>query len=237
MKTVLLLGANSDVAKACILQYHALGYNIIAASRSTVLLEHFKNDHQLDNLHVIYFDALDYASHPSFYKRLETLPHLVIYAAGYLVNNETAIADFEKAFTMMQTNYCGALSILNIIANDVENAHLERIVGISSLSGVRGRKSNYIYGTTKAAFTHYLEGLRQALAERNILVQVVISGYIRTKINKGLQLNESLLLEPEFVASKIVKAHKGFKIVPGFKWKIIHQIIRFLPEQLLAKLP
>lgn len=160
-----------------------------------------------------------------------------MYAAGVLVDNEEVIANFEKGFTMMQTNYCGALSILNIIANDTSNLDLERIIGISSLSGTRGRKSNYIYGSTKAGFSHYLEGLRQALHSRSITVNVITSGYIRTKINKGLQLNESLIMEPEFVATKIVNAGKQFNIVPGLKWKIINTILKLLPEFLVSKLP
>jgi NADP-dependent 3-hydroxy acid dehydrogenase YdfG len=67
---------------------------------------------------------------------------------------------------MMEVNYMGGVSILNIIAMDESNKNLERIIGLSSLSGVRGRKSNFVYGSTKAAFTQYLAGLRQELASR-----------------------------------------------------------------------
>ena len=237
MKTVLLLGANSDVAKACLIQYHEKGYKIITASRNIAELTNLKESLNLNEVEILHFDALDYASHSNFYNNLINKPHIVVYAAGYLVDNTTAINDFEKNMTMMQTNYCSALSILNIIANDIHNNKLERIIGISSLSATRGRKSNYIYGSTKAAFTHYLEGLRQELKIRNIIVNVITSGYIRTKINAGLALNESLIMEPEFVANKIVNAGNSFEIVPGFKWKIIHFILKLLPESLVAKLP
>jgi hypothetical protein len=53
----------------------------------------------------------------------------------------------------------------------------------------------------------------------------------------GLDLPESLLLEPEFVARQIVNAKNAFVIVPGFKWKIIYQILKLLPESLVARLP
>lgn len=237
MKTVLLLGANSDVAKACIKQYHDKGYKIIAASRNTAELTSYKDALNLNELEILHFDALDYASHSNFYNNLTNKPHIVVYAAGYLVDNITAINNFDKNMIMMQTNYCGALSILNIIAKDTHNNNLERIIGISSLSATRGRKSNYIYGSTKAAFTNYLEGLRQELTSRNIIVNVITSGYIRTKINAGLTLNESLIMEPEYVAYKIVNAGNSFEIVPGFKWKLIHFILKHLPESLVAKLP
>ena len=105
------------------------------------------------------------------------------------------------------------------------------------MSGVRGRKSNFIYGSTKAAFTQYLAGLRQELAERKIIVNVLVIGYINTKINEGLELNQSLIMEPDYVAKFVVNAGNSFTIVPNWKWKIIYFILKILPESLVAKLP
>lgn len=236
-KTVLILGANSDVAKQAIRLYVDKGFNVIAASRNTEALSQFVEAVDKGRVEVRHFDAIDFNSHPRFYAELPAKPHIVVYAAGFLKSNEEAIANWEDSYQMMNVNYSGAVSILNLIAMDKNNPNLERIIGISSLSGVRGRKSNFIYGSTKSAFTQYLAGLRQHLSDRNITVNVVISGYIRTKINAGLELSESLMLEPDFVAEKIVNAGSGFAIVPGFKWKIIYQILKALPESLVAKLP
>ncbi|MBH1960932.1 MAG: SDR family NAD(P)-dependent oxidoreductase [Flavobacteriia bacterium] len=237
-KTVLILGANSDVAKQCILQYTAKGYTVFAASRDLLALENFITKNHLENsVQVIFFDAADFSSHQKFYEYLPVKPHIVIYAAGFLRQNEQACKNFNDAFEMMKVNYAGAVSVLNIIANDLSNTNLERIIGLSSLSGVRGRKSNYIYGSTKAAFTTYLSGLRQDLSSRNITVNVLISGYIRTKINVGLNLNESLIMEPDYVAKHIVNAGDSFTIVPNWKWKIIYWILKISPEFLVAKLP
>ncbi|MGE6396541.1 SDR family NAD(P)-dependent oxidoreductase [Chryseobacterium scophthalmum] len=237
-KTVLILGANSDVAKQCIKQYVAKGFSIIAASRNTHSLENFIQQNNLNSkVSVLSFDAEDFDSHQKFYDQLPTKPHIVIYAAGFLVDNEKALSDFKGAQQMMTVNYMGAVSILNIIAMDKSNKNLERIIGLSSLSGVRGRKSNFVYGSTKAAFTTYLAGLRQELVPKNIIVNVLISGYINTKINAGLELNKNLLMEPDYVAKHIVNAGNSFTIVPNFKWKLIYLILKILPESLVAKLP
>ncbi len=236
-KTVLILGANSDVAKQFILQYVEKGFAIIAASRSIDSLKEFVNKNNLSKVSVLYFDASDFDSHQKFYDELPTKPHLVVYAAGFLVDNEKALSNFQGAQQMMTVNYMGAVSVLNIIAMDQSNKNLERIIGLSSLSGVRGRKSNFVYGSTKAAFTTYLAGLRQELAQRNIKVNVLVSGYINTKINAGLDLNKNLLMEPDYVAKHIVNAGNSFTIVPNFKWKLIYIILKILPESLVAKLP
>ncbi|KAA2242973.1 SDR family NAD(P)-dependent oxidoreductase [Chitinophaga agrisoli] len=238
-KTVLVLGANSDVAKAAILQYLAKGYRVIAASRSTGELHAFVQAQvpEKDRVTVCYFDAADCSSHAGFYTALPEKPHIVVYAAGYLKNNEAALLDFEGSFRMMQVHYAGAVSILNIIAMDKDNDRLERIIGLSSLSGVRGRKSNFIYGSTKAAFTQYLAGLRQYLFSRRITVNVIVAGYIRSKMTAGLDLPESLMLEPAFIARAVVNAGTAFTIVPGFKWKLIYTALKWMPEKLVAKLP
>lgn len=238
-KTVLILGANSDVAKQCIIQYLEKGFSVIAASRNTQSLEDFIAANHLNSskITVLYFDAADFDSHQTFYNKLPVKPHIAVYAAGFLVDNEKALRDFKGTQQMMVTNYMGAVSILNLIAMDGTNKNLERIIGLSSLSGVRGRKSNFVYGSTKAAFTQYLAGLRQELASRKIKVNVLVIGYIRTKINEGLELNESLIMEPDYVAEFIVNAGHSFSIVPNFKWKIIYHILKILPESLVAKLP
>lgn len=237
-KTVLILGANSDVAKECIKQYVKKGFFVIAASRNMDSLRDLAAENRFDSkVTILYFDSVDFDSHRKFYDELPVKPQIVVYAAGFLVDNQKALTDFKGAQQMMLVNYMGAVSILNIIATDIDNKNLERIIGLSSLSGVRGRKSNFVYGSTKVAFTTYLAGLRQELASRNIKVNALVIGYIRTKINKGLQLNESLIMEPDYVAKFIVNAGNSFTIVPNFKWKMIYLVLKMLPENLVAKLP
>ena len=238
-KSVLILGANSDVAKECAKLYLQKNFRVMMASRNLESMEKFIKENHLnaDQMDLLYFDAVDFASHQKFYSELPFKPNIVLYSAGFLVQNEDAFQDFDKTLQMMHTNYSGAVSILNIIAMDKTNKNLERIVGLSSLSGVRGRKSNFVYGSTKSAFTTYLAGLRQELSPRNIKVNVFVLGYIRSKINEGLQLNESLMMEPDYVAKKIVNVGNSFVNVPNFKWKAIYNILKILPESLVAKLP
>lgn len=238
-KAVLILGANSEVAKQCTLRYVKEGFTVMACSRNLTELQDFLDSHGGLNSRVSlhYFDACDFELHQSFYHSLPTKPSIVLYAAGFLAQNAAASSDFSQMKQMADVNYLGAVSILNTVVGDFENRSLKRIVGISSLSGVRGRKSNFMYGSTKAAFTQYLAGLRQNLSSRKITVNVVVSGYIDTKINNGLALNKSLLMTPAFVADHIVSAGKKFEIIPGYKWKLIAFILKILPEKLVAKMP
>lgn len=239
MKTVLILGANSDVAKEAMQLYVEKGYQVIAASRSLSEIDVFTAARGLpaEKITTRYFDATAFGDHGAFYAALPAKPHIVLYAAGFQVTNDQALVDWPGSYRMINTHYAGAVSILNLIVTDSDNRHLEKIIGLSSLSGVRGRKSNFVYGSTKAAFTTYLAGLRQYLFPRKVTVNAIVAGYIRSKMTAGLDLPESLLLEPVDIARAILNAGSRFVLVPGWKWKIIYQVLRLLPENLVSKLP
>jgi decaprenylphospho-beta-D-erythro-pentofuranosid-2-ulose 2-reductase len=239
MKTVLILGANSDVAKECIKLYIKKGYYVIAASRSTEELKTFAIVNAIpdEKIAIRYFDATAFDTHDDFYRLLPAKPHIVLYAAGFQVTNDQALTDWDDSYRMIRVLYAGAVSILNRIVMDKDNPDLQRIIGLSSLSGVRGRKSNFIYGSTKAAFTTYLAGLRQYLFPRRIIVNAIVAGYINTKLTAHLNLPKHLLLQPAFIAQVIINAGNRFIIVPGWKWKLIYRVLKSLPESLVAKLP
>ncbi len=69
-KTVLILGANSDVAKECILLYTRRNYSVIAASRNTTALKTFAETNGIPDirLDIRYFDATAFDTHEAFYR-------------------------------------------------------------------------------------------------------------------------------------------------------------------------
>lgn len=219
--------------------YVLRGDHVIAASRNTDALQEFVSQNGLprQKVDIRHWDAVDFDSHRPFYDTLPAKPQIVIYAAGYLVHQAEAMVNWPQTYQMMNVHYAGAVSMLNIVVGDAFNPHLEQIIGLSSLSGVRGRKSNFVYGSTKAAFTTYLAGLRQQLSPRKVRVNAIVAGYIRSKMTAGLNLPESLMLEPAFIARASVSAGRRFVSVPGWKWKIIYRVLKALPEGWVARLP
>ncbi len=96
-KTVLILGANSDVAKSAIKLYVGKGYKVVAASRNTDELKAFalKELPPATRMEILYFDAADFGSHQKFSSELSEKQHIVVYAAGLLQTNEIALQDWE----------------------------------------------------------------------------------------------------------------------------------------------
>ena len=242
MKYLLLIGSNSDVGQACAKKYGENGYNIYLATRT---IDEYQKRLASDlmirygiiaqNLH---FDATIYASHNAFYESLEEKPEIVISVFGYLGNHEKALVDFNEAYQIIAANFLGNVSVLNIVANDMEKRKQGTIICVSSVAGERGRKSNYIYGSAKAGLTAYLSGLRNRLYESNVHVSTIIPGFIRTKMIPGLKTPGPITAQPVQLADAIWKAHKKRKDVVYVLpiWQIIMLIIKIIPEKIYKKM-
>ena len=235
MDYILIIGAKSDIAKAIAKKYAENGYNLFLAARESGELQEFANDIQIrtqKKVKCLELDILDYASHPIFYNALEEKPIGVISVVGYLGEQEKAQNNFEETKKIIDTNFTGVVSILNVVANDFENNKKGFIVGISSVAGDRGRKSNFIYGAAKAAFTTYLSGLRNRLYSANVHVMTVKPGFVATKMTEGLNLPKKLTAQPEEVANDIFNAQQKCKNILYTKWfwKWMMLIIKHIPE-------
>ena len=235
MSYVLIIGAKSDIAKATAREYAKHSYDLYLAARNSSELEEFSKDIMVRSqrtVKLLELDILDYKSHQSFYDQLEEKPLGVISAIGYLGEQEKAQSDFEEAQRIIDTNYTGVVSLFNIVANDFENRRSGFIVGISSVAGDRGRKSNYIYGSAKAALTAYLSGLRNKLYDAQVHVLTVKPGFVATKMTEDMNLPEKLTAQPEAVAEDIYNAQQKNKNVLYTKWiwKWVMLIIRNIPE-------
>lgn len=237
---LLVLGANSDMAIATAKRYAKSGYKLYLASRNMVECEKTAADIRLRyqvEVQALKFDAQNFTTHADFYAGLQVKPQGVVVAFGFMAEQEQAQVDFSLAKAMIDTNYTGSVSILEIIASDFEQCQFGFIVGISSVAGDRGRMSNYIYGSTKAAFTTYLAGLRHRLIKSNVTVLTVKPGFVATKMTAELDLPAKLTAQPEQVADAIFKAVEKKKSTIYVKpiWWLIMLIIVHLPNFIFHK--
>ncbi len=241
MSFVLIVGANSDIAKACAREYAKNGYDLYLASRESNRLDSFKKDLEVRTGRVIKLfdlDILNFDSHQAFWDSLDEKPLGVISAVGYLGNQKRAQSDFGEAKKIIDTNYTGVVSLFNIIADDFEARRSGFIVGISSVAGDRGRKSNYIYGSSKAALSAYLSGLRNRLYEAQVQVVTVKPGFVATKMTESMDLPEKFTAQADEVARDIFNAQQKGKDILYTKWiwRYIMLIIRMIPEWQFKKM-
>ena len=241
MPDILILGANSDIAKACARKYAANDFSVWLAGRNIELLNVESKDIEIRYgvmAKVLYFDALDFKSHRQFVEELPFIPDVVLLAFGYLGDQLVAENNLDEMLRIVQSNYTGAVSVLNELSTVLEKNKNGTIIGISSIAGNRGKKSNYIYGSSKAGFTAFLSGLRNRLYESGVHVLTVLPGYVNTKMITGKTFPKPLVAEPEQVAAAIFSAARKRKNILYAKsvWRYIMLIISHIPEFIYKKL-
>lgn len=242
MKSCLILGSNSDLGQAIAYVFAQNGYHIFLATRK---IDDYQKRLKADlsirystNVSHIQFDGTNYKEHSKIIASFDSIPQVVISVFGYLGDHELAITNFDEAHNIINSNYTGHVSFLNLYAQKLKHIKKGTIIGISSVAGERGRQSNYIYGSAKAGFSTYLSGLRNELYHYNIHVVTVKPGFVNTKMINGLNTPKILTAKPKKVALKIFKAHKRKKniiyVLPI--WRMIMFIIKNIPEFIFKKL-
>lgn len=241
MSSILILGAMSDVAQALAHEYAKNGYEIILAARKIDRLEPLRKDLEIRynvKAFTYEFDALNFGSHLDFYKNLKHDPTVIACVFGYLGDTTMGLTDWQEAEQILNVNYTGAVSILNVVATEMMNRKQGTIIGISSVAGERGRQSNFLYGSAKAGFTAYLSGLRNKCFHSGVHVMTVKPGFIKTSMTQGMPLNPKLTATPQKIASDIYKAANKKKNVlfSLWIWKYIMMIITSIPEGMFKKM-
>lgn len=236
-KSVLVLGATSDIGLAIAKFYNQKGSSVMLAARNTAALASSIKDFAGDvSTHA--FEASDYASHKKFFSSLPALPDVTVCVFGYLGDQAKAETNWDEARQIIDSNYTGCVSILNIVAEAYVKNGSGTVVGISSVAGDRGRQSNYMYGSAKAGFTAYLSGLRNRLFKKGINVITVKPGFVKTKMTAGLKLPPGLTAQPVQVAKRVGSAVSSGKSVVYVLpiWALIMLVIRCIPEFIFKRM-
>lgn len=241
MDYVLIVGAKSDTAKALAREYARHGYGLYLAARNSNELADFVSDLDIRYKAVakcVDFDIIDFSSHENFYQSLDIKPAGIIITVGYLGDQISSQDHFDETKRVINTNYTGIVSLLNIVANDFEKRNSGFIVGLSSVAGDRGRKSNYIYGSAKAGLTAYLSGLRNRLFSTNVHVMTVKPGFMNTRMTAGMDLPSSLTVQPDYAARQIFNAQQKNKntIYVKWIWRWIMLVIKHIPEFIFKRM-
>jgi len=241
MSKVLIIGAKSDIAKATAKEFAKNGYELVLAGRAINELKEFKKDIEIryqKGVELKEFDITLYDTHKEFWDEIKDDIDGVIVVSGVMYDQEEAQQEWEKSFDTISVNYTGAVSILNLVANDFEKRKRGFIIGVSSVAGDRGRKTNYIYGSAKAAFSSYLSGLRNRLFEAGVDVMTVKPGFVATKMTAHLDLPQKLTASTEEVAKGIYKGLEKKRDIIYIKpvWRAIMCIILHIPEKIFKRL-
>jgi decaprenylphospho-beta-D-erythro-pentofuranosid-2-ulose 2-reductase len=244
VQSVLVLGGGSDIAQATLRELvKSRTRTIVLAARDPGALEPAAAELRAAGATVatLSFDARDTASHEAFvdgvFQRFGDID-VALLAFGVLGDQEEAEHDGRAAVDIAEVNYVGSVSVAVPIAQRMRTQGHGTIVALSSVAGERARRSNFVYGSSKAGMDAFFQGLGDSLVGTGVKVMIVRPGFVHTKMTEGMDA-APLSTTPDAVADAIVHGlARGRETV----WvpstlRYVMSMLRHVPRPVFRKLP
>ena len=243
-QSLLLLGGTSDIAVAVAHAYarRTDGLRVVVAARPSGRRD--ETVHELRSagctVDAVDLDARAPATHADAVAAAAADADIdvAVVAYGVLGDNERAWTDAAAGLELAEVNYVGPVVAGIELAGQVKRQGHGVIVALSSVAGERPRRSNFVYGSTKAGFDAFYTGLGEALREYGGHVVVVRPGFVRTKMTHGRK-PAPLATDPDAVAAAVVDAvdaRKDQVWVPA-ALRPVMSVLRHLPRPIFRRLP
>jgi decaprenylphospho-beta-D-erythro-pentofuranosid-2-ulose 2-reductase len=246
VQSVLVLGGRSEIALATVRRLVAgRTRTVVLAARKPSPTDDAVSSSLLaagaETVAWVDFDATATAEHAALVEEVFEKYgdfDVVLLAFGVLGDQSVAEHDAGAATAIATANYVGPISVAIPLAERMRTQGHGRIVAISSVAGERARRSNFVYGSSKAGFDAFFQGLGDALAGSGVGVLVVRPGFVTTKMTAGMKA-APLAVDADTVAAAIVEGLRRDREViwvPGaLRW--VMSVLRHLPRPIFRRLP
>ncbi|MDM8566186.1 SDR family oxidoreductase [Candidatus Halobeggiatoa sp. HSG11] len=243
MRKVLIIGATSAIAQETAKIYAQQQDALFLVGRDAEKLEVIAADLKVRGASKIDYTSLDLNKcerHQDMLQQADSYLEgidVVLIAYGTLDDQKECEQEYSKTKRSLHTNFLSVVSLLTLLANMMEPQNYGCIAVITSVAGVRGRQSNYVYGAAKGALSIFLQGLRNRLQPANISVLDVKPGFVDTPMTAEFKKG-ALWAKPEDIAKGIYKGiekRKDVVYLPWFWWPIM-TIISYIPEPIFKRM-
>lgn len=222
MTYALITGGSRGIGRAICCQLANMGYNIlvnykgnrVAAEETVQLVTALGLQAEALAFDVADADAVRavlgawQAAHPE--DKIEVL----VNNAG--IREDTLMMSMTDAQwnSVLDTSLGGMYTVTKQVLNNMLLARFGRIVNIVSLSGLKGMPGQVNYSAAKAGMIGATKALAQEIAKRNITVNAVAPGFIKTDMTEELNEKELAKLIPaqRFGTAEEVAAVVGFLV-------------------------
>lgn len=239
MTNVLIVGAASAIAEATARHFAEDGCRLFLVGRKPERLTILTDDLKARGAAQIAcfdLDMNDFEGHAPMLAEAEKAIgsiDIAFIAHGTLPDQEACQDDVDLTLQELRTNALSTIALVTRLANIFEARRAGTIAVITSVAGDRGRQSNFVYGTAKAAVNTYLEGMRQRLHKSGVRVVTIKPGFVDTPMTARFEKG-FLWARPHAVARRIHRTiTRGGDViyVPAF-WSLIMLVIRTIPRRI-----
>lgn len=242
-QSILLLGGTSEIGLAVVEAFASdRPLRVVLAARPSDRLDAARARLEARGCAVetLPFDAEALDTHADVVRKAFTGGDIdvAIVAFGLLGDNEQAWTDVSYAARLAQVNYTAAVTVGVAVAERMREQGHGAIVAFSSVAGERARRSNFVYGSTKAGLDAFYSGLTEALRPHGITVTVVRPGFVRTRMTEGMR-PAPLSTTPEAVAAITVDAVRRRRelVWAPAPVRLVMSVLRHLPRSVFRRIP
>ena len=163
------------------------------------------------------------------------LDALVVTAGDFAVQDDLE-RDPERLRHLLEVNFTATATLCQLVAERFAARGGGTICAFSSVAGDRARRSNYLYGASKAGLSAFLEGLGLAYRDRHVRVVCVRPGFVKTAMTAGLPV-PPFAGEPDAVAQIVLRGlDRGTPVVYAPPvWRFVMLAIRLLPRAVMRR--
>jgi decaprenylphospho-beta-D-erythro-pentofuranosid-2-ulose 2-reductase len=244
MRKVIILGATSGIALEVQRLLAGEGRELLLVARSPQRLTEIQADLAVRGAQQVLTYSADLASIQQHAAIFEFARHnfpdfdTVLLAYGSMHDQKDSETSVDTLLEELQVNFVSAAAILTLFAADLERRRTGCLAAIASVAGDRGRRSNYVYGSSKGALSLFLQGLRSRLHPAGVRVITIKPGPVQTPMTDHLP-NSARFADPEQVARDIVRALErrspDVLYTPRI-WRYIMATVQQIPETIFKRL-
>lgn len=236
-KKIWIIGGSSGIGLELVKLYLHAEDKVIVSARSATsskeLMElrlQYTQTLTLLNMDVTQTQSVVDATHKAWeaYGGLE----LCFYNAGAYESMKMQDWNMEHFELMNQTNYLGALRLVTTLAPFFETQKRGNFVFNLSISSYFGLPYGGGYSAPKAALLNFCESIQPELILKNIKVQVINHGFVKTRLTAKNDFEMPQLLEPHEAAAKIY-----YELSKPYKFEIRFPFLLTAFLNLLKMLP
>jgi decaprenylphospho-beta-D-erythro-pentofuranosid-2-ulose 2-reductase len=244
-QSVLVLGGGSEIAVATVRRLiRERCRTVVLAGRDPEALARPAKELEAagaTSVSVVAFDGLDFASHDGFVRDVFSEYgdfDLVVLAFGVLGDQELAERDGAEARRILESNFTGAVSVLVPVVDALRSQGHGTVVVLSSVAGERARRSNFVYGSSKAGLDAFCQGLGDSLLGSGVRIVIVRPGFVHTKMTEGMA-PAPLSIEADAVADAIVAGlGRGSETIwAPSQLRFVMSALRHIPRPVFRRLP
>jgi len=244
-QTILLLGGSSEIGLAITTDY-------LARQPLRVILGMQPGDDRTEateaslraagatEVDVLDFDATAFDTHPGVIEAAWQIADVdvAIVAFGLLGDAEELWQDQAKAVQLAQVNYTGAVSVGVLLGQRMKAQGYGQIIAMSSVAGEKVRRSNFVYGSSKAGLDGFYRLLGEALEPFGPRVLVVRPGQVRTRMSAGVKEAPLTVDRAQLAAEVTEAARRGKRLiwVPA-PFQAVMWVLKHIPDPIFKLLP